>query len=97
MKVTQIAKILNKLNETMVGTEDVFSDDLSNIVTAGKTVLDYVENKKDFEFVDGFVELPRIAGLGVEVNKALVVEENQTPHNWKNPVWHHADGSVAEW
>ena len=27
----------------------------------------------------------------------LVVEENKTPHNWKNPVWHHADGSVAEW
>ncbi|MBE6536039.1 MAG: galactonate dehydratase [Ruminococcaceae bacterium] len=63
----------------------------------GKTVLDYVENKKDFEFVDGFVELPRLPGLGVEVNKELVIEENKTPHNWKNPVWHHADGSVAEW
>ena len=63
----------------------------------GKTVLDYVENKKDFEFVDGFVELPRWPGLGVEVNKELVIEENKTPHNWKNPVWHHADGSVAEW
>ena len=63
----------------------------------GKTVLDYVENKKDFDFVDGFVELPRLPGLGVEVNKELVIEENKTPHNWKNPVWHHADGSVAEW
>ena len=63
----------------------------------GKTVLDYVHNKKDFDFVDGFVELPRIPGLGVEVNKELVIEENKTPHNWKNPVWHHADGSVAEW
>ena len=63
----------------------------------GKTVLDYVENKKDFDFVDGYVELPRLAGLGVEVNKELVLEENKTPHNWKNPVWHHADGSVAEW
>ena len=63
----------------------------------GKTVLDYVENKKDFDFVDGFVELPRLPGLGVEVNKELVIEENKTPDNWKNPVWHHADGSVAEW
>ena len=63
----------------------------------GKTVLDYVENKKDFEFVDGYVELPRLPGLGVEVNRELVLEENKTPHNWKNPVWHHADGSVAEW
>jgi galactonate dehydratase len=63
----------------------------------GKTVLDYVHNKEDFEFVDGFVALPKKPGLGVEVNRELVIEENKTPHNWKNPVWHHADGSVAEW
>ena len=35
--------------------------------------------------------------LGVEVNKELVLEENKTPHHWKNPVWRHADGSIAEW
>ena len=63
----------------------------------GKTVLDYVTNKDDFAFTDGWVELPKLPGLGVEVNKELVVEENKTPHNWKNPVWRHADGSVAEW
>jgi len=63
----------------------------------GKTVLDYVDNKEDFKFTDGFVDLPKLPGLGVQVNKALVLEENKTPHNWKNPVWRHADGSVAEW
>ncbi|MCQ2413258.1 MAG: galactonate dehydratase [Clostridia bacterium] len=63
----------------------------------GKSVLDYVHNTKDFEFKDGFVELPKLPGLGVDVNKELVIEENKTPHEWKNPVWHHADGSVAEW
>ena len=63
----------------------------------GKSVLDYVLNTKDFSFTDGFAALPRLPGLGVEVNRKLVVEENKTPHNWKNPVWHHADGSVAEW
>ena len=63
----------------------------------GKTVLDYVTNKDDFAFTDGWVELPKLPGLGVEVNKELVVDENKTPHNWKNPVWRHADGSVAEW
>ena len=63
----------------------------------GKSVLDYVTNQSDFDFVDGFVELPKKPGLGVDVNKELVIEENKTPHNWKNPVWHHADGSVAEW
>jgi galactonate dehydratase len=63
----------------------------------GKSVLDYVRNKDDFAFVDGFAALPSRPGLGVEVNRELVVEENKTPHNWKNPVWRHADGSVAEW
>jgi L-alanine-DL-glutamate epimerase-like enolase superfamily enzyme len=62
-----------------------------------KAVLDYVTNKEDFTFTNGCVELPKLPGLGVEVNKELVIEENKTPHNWKNPVWRHADGSVAEW
>lgn len=63
----------------------------------GKNVLDYITNKEDFEFVDGYVQFPKKPGLGVEVNKALVIEENKTPHEWKNPIWRHADGSIAEW
>lgn len=63
----------------------------------GKSVLDYIDNKEDFRFVGGFVNLPVKAGLGVQVNKALVIEENENPHRWKNPVWRHRDGSVAEW
>ena len=63
----------------------------------GKSVLDYVLNKEDFAFTEGFVGLPKIPGLGVRVNRELVIEENKNPHNWKNPVWHHKDGSVAEW
>ncbi|MFI3225766.1 MAG: galactonate dehydratase [Clostridia bacterium] len=63
----------------------------------GKSVLDYVKNKEDFEFKDGFVDFPKKAGLGVEVNKELVIEENKNPHDWKNPVWRHEDGSIAEW
>ena len=63
----------------------------------GRSVLDYALNPEDFKFVNGFVSLPQKPGLGVEVNKALVEEEGQTPHSWKNPVWRHEDGSVAEW
>ena len=63
----------------------------------GKSVLDYVKNRDDFRFVNGFAMMPRLPGLGVEVDKELVFEENKSPHNWKNPVWHHRDGSVAEW
>lgn len=63
----------------------------------GKSVLDYVKNQDDFRFVNGSAMLPVLPGLGVEVNKELVVEENKNPHNWKNPVWHHQDGTIAEW
>ena len=63
----------------------------------GKEVLDYALNKEDFKFTDGYVDLPKIPGIGVEVNKELVIEENANPHQWKNPVWRHKDGSVAEW
>ena len=63
----------------------------------GKSVLDYVKNPEDFRFENGYVNLPKLPGLGVDVNKELILEENQTPHNWKNPVWRHKDGSIAEW
>ena len=63
----------------------------------GKSVLDYALNKEDFAFTDGYVNLPVRPGLGVEVNKELVLEENRHPHQWKNPVWRNADGTVAEW
>ena len=63
----------------------------------GKSVLDYALNKQDFQFVDGFCAMPTKPGLGIEVNKELVLEENLTKHQWKNPIWRHVDGSVAEW
>ncbi len=63
----------------------------------GKSVLDYVHNKEDFKFIDGYINFNNKPGLGVEINKELVIEENKTPHDWKNPLWRHKDGSVAEW
>lgn len=63
----------------------------------GKSVLDYVKNREDFVFSDGYIRLPSKPGLGFEINRELVLEENETPHHWKNPVWRHEDGSIAEW
>lgn len=63
----------------------------------GKEVLDYALNREDFQFENGFAKMPIKPGLGIVVNKELVLEENKNPHQWKNPVWRHADGSVAEW
>lgn len=47
MKVEQIASILNDLNDAMVGSDTNFADDLSNIVDAGKSVLDYTGVNND--------------------------------------------------
>ena len=59
--------------------------------------LDYILNPETYTFTDGSVQIPKLPGLGVKVNKDLVLEENESPHEWKNPVWRHRDGSVAEW
>ena len=63
----------------------------------GKGVLDYVLNAEDFRFENGFMKLPQKPGLGMEVNEELVLEESRTPHRWRNPVWRHEDGAIAEW
>lgn len=54
-------------------------------------------NKKDFEFHDGYMLPPQKPGLGVEIDEALVIERSKNAPDWHNPVWRHADGSVAEW
>ena len=63
----------------------------------GADLLDYVLNKEDFTCHDGdIVALPK-PGLGVEIDEARLLHASQHPPNWRNPVWRHADGSVAEW
>ena len=60
------------------------------------TITQIISAVVDVSFKD---QLPSIYNaLKVKVgDKELVLEENKTPHNWKNPVWRHKDGSVAEW
>ncbi len=64
-------------------------------VTGG--VLDYINNKEDFKFVDGFAKLPTLPGIGIDINKEVVLNAAKVSHNWKNPIWRHEDGSIAEW
>lgn len=63
----------------------------------GNDLLDYLHNPEVFHYQDGFVTLPNGPGLGIEVNEEYVIERTRTGHRWRNPVWRHADGSVAEW
>ncbi|PNZ40261.1 galactonate dehydratase [Mammaliicoccus vitulinus] len=60
-------------------------------------ILDYVKNKEIFEFQDGYVNIPKKPGLGVEIDEDHVREMAKVSHDWHNPVWRHKDGSIAEW
>lgn len=72
MKVNQIAEILNALNTEMVGTEEVFADDLSNIVDAGKAVLDYTAAANGANF-DNYVK-----NLIDQVGRMIFVDRSYT-------------------
>ncbi len=60
-------------------------------------LLDYVKDRGVFLYQDGYVTIPRGPGLGIEVNEEYVRERAAVGHRWRNPVWRHKDGSVAEW
>ncbi len=60
-------------------------------------LLDYVKDSSVFDYSDGFVKIPTAPGLGIEVNEEYVLERSKVGHRWRNPVWRHRDGSLAEW
>lgn len=63
----------------------------------GSDLLDYLVDKNVFRFDAGFVNIPDGPGLGIEINEDHVRRMAATGHRWRNPVWRHEDGSVAEW
>ena len=63
----------------------------------GAELLDYVVNKADFAMHDGHFSPLNSPGLGVEIDEALVMERSRDAPDWRNPLWRHADGAVAEW
>ncbi|WP_135301872.1 galactonate dehydratase [Haloarcula amylovorans] len=56
-----------------------------------------LEDPAVFGFDDGYVERPTGPGLGIEIDEESLRKQAQTQVNWNNPVWHHEDGSIAEW
>ena len=63
----------------------------------GAELLDYVRNRGDFHINNGYISPSRLPGLGVDIDEARVIEASRTVQDWHNPLWRHADGSVAEW
>jgi galactonate dehydratase len=63
----------------------------------GGEVLDYVLNPEDFHLENGYIKpLPK-PGLGVVINEEKVIAASRNAEEWRNPLWRHFDGSVAEW
>ncbi|MEC0229156.1 galactonate dehydratase [Paenibacillus alba] len=63
----------------------------------GSDLLDYLKDPSVFQYEDGFVKNLTAPGLGIEINEEKVREMAAIGHNWKNPIWRQADGTVAEW
>nr|WP_106780501.1 galactonate dehydratase [Lysinibacillus timonensis] len=63
----------------------------------GNDILDYLVDPSVFQYKDGFVHNLKKPGLGIEINEDYVREKAKIGHEWKNPVWRHTDGTIAEW
>lgn len=63
----------------------------------GSDLLDYLTDTKVFEYESGFVRIPDGPGLGITINEEQVRRMAAIGHEWRNPVWRHPDGSIAEW
>jgi len=63
----------------------------------GNDLLDYLTDRSVFDYAAGFVTIPSGPGLGIDLNEDYVKERAQQGHQWRNPIWRHEDGSIAEW
>lgn len=63
----------------------------------GHDLLTFCTNPEVLTPQEGFLAIPTAPGLAVEIDEDKVREAHENRHRWRNPVWRHADGSVAEW
>ncbi len=63
----------------------------------GHDLLNFVTDPEVLTPVDGFLPIPGKPGLGVTIDEQAVREAHKQPHRWRNPLWRHQDGSLAEW
>lgn len=63
----------------------------------GADLMTYVVDPAVFAVADGYVQVPKGPGLGVQINEELVRSSAVNTVAWRNPVWRGEDGSVREW
>jgi galactonate dehydratase len=86
------------LQVDLVSHNAVFQEQSMGIhYNQGAELLDYVVNRDDFKVDGGYVRASDKPGLGVEIDEARVIAASKNAPDWRNPVWRHADGSIAEW
>lgn len=60
-------------------------------------LLDYMTNPDIFKVKEGYIDCNNLPGLGVEIDEEKVVKAARKGHDWHNPIWRNADGSITEW
>jgi len=61
-------------------------------------VLDYLIDDSVLTVKDGYLNIPTGPGLGLEIDEAVVeAKAREMDYVWRNPIWEHDDGSLAEW
>jgi galactonate dehydratase len=60
-------------------------------------LLSYVADPEPFRFTDGHAIRGDVPGLGITIDDTAVRDADRRGHAWRNPVWRHEDGSLAEW
>lgn len=60
-------------------------------------LLSYVKDTSVFEVKNGFIEIFKGPGLGIEVNEELVRTVSKDAKAWRNTKFTGADGSIQEW
>jgi len=60
-------------------------------------LLSYVMDTEPFRFVGGHAVRGGLPGLGITIDEDAVRAADRDAHRWRNPVWRHYDGSLAEW
>ena len=63
----------------------------------GGDLNDYLVPESRCKVQDDFLPIPQGPGLGIQVDEAVVAERAISGHNWRAPIWRHADGSIADW
>jgi galactonate dehydratase len=63
----------------------------------GSDLLDYLVDPSVFHYDEGYVNRLTAPGLGIEVDEEKVREMAKVGHDWRNPIWRNADGSMTEW